>query len=56
MMVYLEGDQGATDGGAYSDAYEIGERPSYCAQKYTGSDRDWVFSASSYERICKGGV
>ena len=55
MMAYLESDGGANDGGVYDNAYEIGERPSYCAQKYTGSDRAWIFSASSYDRICAGG-
>ena len=56
MRVFLEGDGGVSDGGVYTNAYEIGERPAYCAQKYSGADRGWIYSATTAgTRICNGG-
>lgn len=35
-------DVSENDGGFYSDRYEVGQLPSYCMRKYTGSDRNWT--------------
>lgn len=51
MMVYLEGAGGQGDGGYYSNAYEVGPKPKYCASTYTGTGANWT----SYNSICSGG-
>ena len=51
LMVYLEGNGGASDGGYYSNAYEVGPKPSYCMSTYTGSDARWT----TYNTKCAGG-
>ncbi len=55
LMVYLEGDGGADDGGYYSNAYEVGQNPSYCAQTYSGTSRDWLNKSGAYNQRCVGG-
>ena len=55
LMVQLEGDGGANDGGYYSNAYEVGQGPSYCMQTYTGTGRDWLNKSSGYHQRCYGG-
>lgn len=55
LMVRLEGDGGTNDGGYFSDAYEVGQGPSYCMQTYTGSNRDWLNKSSGYNQRCQGG-
>jgi prepilin-type N-terminal cleavage/methylation domain-containing protein len=51
LMVYMEGTSGQNDGGYYSNAYEVGSKPAYCATKYTGTGANWT----SYNSICAGG-
>lgn len=51
MMVYLEGSGGQTDGGYYSNAYEVGQKPKYCTANYTSTSSNWT----SYNTICAGG-
>ena len=51
MMVYLEGSGGQGDGGYYGNAYEVGQKPTYCMGKYTGTAAAWT----SYNTICNGG-
>ncbi|MDB5186874.1 MAG: hypothetical protein JWM07_346 [Candidatus Saccharibacteria bacterium] len=51
MMVYMEGNSGQTDGGYYSNAYEVGPKPAYCMSKYTGTNASWT----SYTAQCLGG-
>ena len=51
MMVYLEGTGGQNDGGYYSNAYEVGSKPAYCASKYTSTNANWT----SYTSQCTGG-
>lgn len=51
MMVRLEGTGGANDGGYLSNAYEVGPKPTYCANKYTGTSANWM----SYTTQCTGG-
>ncbi len=55
LMVYLEGDGGADDGGYFSNGYEVGQNPSYCASTYTGTDRDWLNTSGAYNQRCMGG-
>ncbi len=55
LMVQLEGDGGANDGGYFSNAYEVGQGPSYCMQAYTGNNRDWLNKSSGYHQRCYGG-
>lgn len=51
MMVFLEGTGGANDGGYYANAYEVGDNPTYCRNKYTGTNGNWI----SYTARCTGG-
>lgn len=51
IMVYLEGSAGQSDGGYYSNAFEVGPKPAYCASKYSGSAANWT----SYNSQCAGG-
>lgn len=51
MMVYLEGDSGQNDSGYYANAYEIGQKPSYCKSHYTGTAANWT----AYHSQCAGG-
>jgi prepilin-type N-terminal cleavage/methylation domain-containing protein len=51
LMVFLEGNGGANDGGYFSNAYEVGPDPAYCMNKYTGTSRNWT----SYNTRCAGG-
>lgn len=51
MMVYLEGSGGQSDGGYYNNAYEVGPKPTYCKNKYTGTGASWI----SYTQQCIGG-
>ncbi len=55
LMVQLEGDGGANDGGYYSNAYEVGQGPSYCMQTYTGGNRDWLNKSTGWNQRCYGG-
>ncbi len=55
LMVYLETVQ-PEDGGNYTNAFEVGQLPRYCASKYTGSDREWLTNSSPYENLCRGGM
>jgi prepilin-type N-terminal cleavage/methylation domain-containing protein len=51
MMVYLEGNGGQGDGGYYANAYEVGQKPTYCISKYSGTNANWT----SYTSQCSGG-
>jgi prepilin-type N-terminal cleavage/methylation domain-containing protein len=51
MMVFLEGNGGQNDGGYNSKAFEVGQKPAYCASKYSGSGANWT----SYNTLCVGG-
>ena len=51
LMVYLQGNGGANDGGYYASAYEVGTKPRYCTGKYTGTNANWT----SYVTVCAGG-
>ena len=51
LMVYLEGNSGADDGGYYANAFEVGRKPNYCKSKYAGTSANWT----SYSSVCVGG-
>jgi type II secretion system protein G len=51
LMVYLEGNSGQNDGGYFSNAYEVGPKPSYCMSTYTGTNANWT----AYVSQCTGG-
>lgn len=51
IMVYLEGTGGQNDGGYYPNAFEVGQKPTYCASKYSGSGARWT----TYYSQCSGG-
>jgi prepilin-type N-terminal cleavage/methylation domain-containing protein len=51
MLVYLEGNGGANDGGYFANAFEVGPKPSYCMNKYSGASANWT----SYVNVCTGG-
>lgn len=55
LMVYLEGDGGANDGGYFSNAYEVGQNPRYCMSTYTGTNREWLNTSGAYNQRCLGG-
>jgi prepilin-type N-terminal cleavage/methylation domain-containing protein len=55
LMVYVDGDAGANDGGYFSNAYEVGQNPRYCATAYTGTGRDWLNTSGFYDQRCLGG-
>lgn len=55
LIVTLEGNGGANDGGYYSTGYELGQNPRYCKDKYTGSDADWLNTGGVYNQRCFGG-
>lgn len=55
LMVYVEGDAGADDGGYYTNGYELGQNPEYCAETYTGTNRDWLNTGGAYNQRCLGG-
>lgn len=46
-------NKGLSDGGGYGTPYyEIGQQPSYCVSKYTGSDALWLWTPTT---VCVGG-
>jgi prepilin-type N-terminal cleavage/methylation domain-containing protein len=51
MLVFLEGNGGANDGGYFANAFEVGPKPSYCMSKYSGTSANWT----SYVNVCTGG-
>lgn len=53
IMVYLEGTGGRNDGGYYTNAYELGNNPTYCTSVYSGSGAAWGWSSSNTR--CQGG-
>lgn len=55
LVVFLEGDKGANDGGIYANGYEVGENPKYCATAYTGGNNEWLNKPADYDRRCQGG-
>ncbi len=55
LLVYVETNIGANDGGYYSNAYEVGNNPPYCAQKYSGTGADWLNKSGVYQQRCLGG-
>lgn len=55
LMVYLEGNGGANDGGYYANGYEVGQNPRYCVSTYTGTGRDWLNTSGVYNQRCRGG-
>lgn len=56
IMVYLEGNGGANDGGYYANGYELGQNPRYCASTYTGANREWLnVTGGVYNQRCQGG-
>ena len=55
LMVFLEGNGGEDDGGHYSNGYELGQNPKYCASKYSGSNAEWLTTSGAYNQRCAGG-
>lgn len=55
LMVYLEGNGGANDGGYYSNGYEVGQNPAYCMATYSGTGRDWLNTPNLWHQRCGGG-
>lgn len=53
MRVYLEGNGGASDGGYYANAYEVGPKPPYCMATYTGASANWNWVGAN--TLCAGG-
>lgn len=53
LAIYLKGDGGQSDGGYYSNAYEIGPTVKYCMGKYAGANRDWRWRTGT--PVCAGG-
>lgn len=51
MMILLKGNGGANDGGYFTDRYEVGQKPRYCMQTYTGTNASW----RNYTTLCNGG-
>lgn len=51
LMVYLEGTGGQSDGGYFGNAYEVGNKPTYCMSKYSGANAGWL----TYNTLCTGG-
>jgi prepilin-type N-terminal cleavage/methylation domain-containing protein len=51
MSVNLEGNGGANDGGYFANAFEVGPKPSYCMNKYSGASANWTV----YVNVCSGG-
>lgn len=51
MLVYTEGAAGQSDGGFFANAYEVGPKIRYCAEKYTGTNANWY----RYNTVCAGG-
>lgn len=51
LMVYLENSGGQNDGGYYANAYEVGPKPTFCANKYSGTNASWI----TYHSQCAGG-
>lgn len=55
MMVQLEGDGGANDGGFYANRYEVGNNPAYCQATYSNNDADWFSKPTNWGNRCEGG-
>ncbi len=55
IMVYLEGNGGANDGGYYPTGYERGAGPSYCMKTYAGTGAEWLNKSGVYTQRCMGG-
>jgi len=59
LAAFLETDHPAAlnDGGYYDNAFEVGQRPIYCMNKYTGLNRNWLWrpTGGSWNWICDGG-
>lgn len=51
LMVFLEGTGGQSDGGYFPNAYEVGQKPTYCRATYAGTEANWT----SYNTLCSGG-
>jgi prepilin-type N-terminal cleavage/methylation domain-containing protein len=52
MMIQLEASSlGETDGGSYTEYYELGPNPKYCMDTNSGSDQSWWQGPDR----CKGG-
>ena len=55
IMVYLETNAGADDGGFYANAYESGSNPRYCSSQYSGADAGWFTKSGAWSQRCLGG-
>lgn len=55
IMVYLEGNGGANDGGYYPTGYERGSGPRYCSTTYSGTGAEWLNKSGVYSQRCMGG-
>ena len=55
LMVFLETNAGATDGGYFADAFETGENPAYCTSTYSGTGAQWLNKPGAYNQRCLGG-
>lgn len=59
LAAFLETDHQAAknDGGYYDNAFEVGLRPGYCMNKYTGNARDWLWrpGGGDWGSVCDGG-
>jgi len=56
LYARMEGNGGQNDKGYYANAFEFGQRVSYCMNKYLGTDRDWFITyQSSWSNVCRGG-
>jgi prepilin-type N-terminal cleavage/methylation domain-containing protein len=60
LVAFLETNSfsNQTSNGFYSNGYEVGQRPGYCASKYTGNNRGWLWRNSGghlWGAVCDGG-
>ncbi|MDO8336461.1 MAG: prepilin-type N-terminal cleavage/methylation domain-containing protein [Candidatus Saccharibacteria bacterium] len=53
LSVKLEGSGGQSDGGYYTNEYEVGNSPDYCMDKYSGSNANWHWVSANTR--CGGG-
>ncbi len=53
LSVKLEVSGGQSDGGYYTNEYEVGNSPYYCMNKYSGSNADWHWVSANTR--CGGG-
>lgn len=57
LMTVLENSSSISqnDGGYYSSAFEKGQRPTYCVNKYIGGNAEWLNAPGAWSNVCQGG-